>query len=144
MHSSRSEISIVFDEPFWVAIFERFEYGYYSVAREIIGTSEPSGAEMKSFFESLNTSELRFTEPIKEETHVTPSKGYKYQVRKANKENKSGLSKNVFTKAQYLLKLQRHETKVANKADERMNTIVEKQAKFELRQHKKKEKQRGH
>ncbi len=143
MNCSRTEISIIFDEPFWIALFERFEEGYYSVAREVIGTSEPSGAEIKAFFGKLNVEQLRYTIPLKESARVQP-KSYKFQQRQIRKATDTSLSKHVFTKVLLQLKLQREKTKLSNNSKIHKIIEFEKQAKFRQHQLKKKEMLRGH
>jgi len=58
MTISESTTTILFDEPFWIALFERIENGKYSVAKVIIGTSEPEGVEIAFFLKILITINL--------------------------------------------------------------------------------------
>lgn len=48
-NGNEHRVSIVYDAPFWIALFESFWEGAYSVAREVIGTSEPTTSEIILF-----------------------------------------------------------------------------------------------
>jgi hypothetical protein len=42
------QTTILFEDPFWIAMIERNINGEYSVARATIGTSEPTGVQTKA------------------------------------------------------------------------------------------------
>ena len=60
-NGNEHRVSIVYDAPFWIALFESFWEGAYSVAREVIGTSEPTTSEIILFFERLDWQRLHYT-----------------------------------------------------------------------------------
>jgi hypothetical protein len=140
---SRSEITIVFEDPFWVAIFEQYRNGYYSVAREVIGTSEPQGSELVLFFRKLDYENLKFTQPVKEETIDNKKINFKRQMRNIRLAQHSGL-KHTYTKAHAIIKANQSALKEEKRKQSRWEREEEKREKFRMNQQKKKEKQKGH
>ncbi len=143
MTQSFTEITVFFDEPFWVALFEQHQEGFYCAARKVIGTSEPMGVELMDFFNRLNLSELSFSDPVKEEKAEVKTLNFKRQIRQA-KQIQHSLFKFTFTKAHACIKAQQaaEQQVLAKKA--KMETEEKKQIKFELKQAKRKQKHRGH
>ena len=139
---SRSETTIVFEDPFWVAIFEQYRNGYYSVAREVIGTSEPQGSELVLFFRKLDYENLKFTLPVKGETINNKKLRFKRQMKQIRTAQFSG-QKYTFTKAHALIKVNQTALKEEKKKESRVIREEEKREKFTLKQQKKKEKQKG-
>lgn len=139
----KTETTVLFEEPFWVALIEREIDGRYSVARAIIGTSEPSGATLVDFFDRLNCENLRFSDAVKTECRVTKDVSFKKQVHK-NKEFQDNTSRHNYTKAHAMLKQQQTELKTERKKVSRQENEESLQRKFDIRQQKKKEKHRGH
>ena len=139
----KTEITVLFEEPFWVALIEREIDERYSVARAIIGTSEPSGATLVDFFDRLNCENLRFSEPVKAEYRVTKEVSFKKQLHK-NREFQDTASRHTYTKAHAMLKQQQSELKTERKKVSRLEKEESVQLKFDIRQQKKKEKHRGH
>jgi hypothetical protein len=137
------EISILFEEPFWIALFEHHDGQFYSVAKVVIDTSEPLGIRLLDFFEHLDHSKLLFTSPVEAEKSHTGKTSFKKQLHK-NKHQQEGMSKYVFTKAQALLKQQHSELNSERKKEARMKQQLDIQQKFELKQLKKKERHKGH
>jgi hypothetical protein len=139
----KTEISVLFEEPFWVALIEREIDNRYSVARAIIGTSEPSGATLVDFFDRLNCENLWFSEPVKAEYRVTKEVSFKKQLHK-NREFQDADSLHTYTKAHAMLKQQQSELKTERKKVSRLEKEESVQLKFDIRQQKKKEKHKGH
>jgi hypothetical protein len=140
---SLSEITILFEDPFWVAVFEQYEDGSYAVAREVIGTSEPTGAELLLFFKRLDESYLRFSKWIKKPLPDERSLNFKRRMREAWKSIDPG-QKHVYTKAQGLIKQNQKEFKESWKKLNRQIIAEKELFKYELRHKKKREKLRGH
>ncbi|HEY9123517.1 MAG TPA: YjdF family protein [Bacteroidales bacterium] len=143
---SKGEISVLFEEPFWIVLFEKEdEYGY-AVAREIIGASEPTGAELAAFLENINIDNLRFTLPlITQQKHGNFKRAnYKLQMRKAKHIQETSKYKYTFTKAQTMLKEHQSIQKEERKKFSRQEKEKDLERKFELKQIKRKEKHRGH
>jgi len=144
MTISESTTTILFDEPFWIALFERIENGKYSVAKVIIGTSEPEGVEIAYFFENLNYDKLEFTKPINEDKIKKQKISFKKQKKIVKKATTKSQVKYVFSKAQTLLKEQFELNKKERKQETKAEIEEDVRRKFELKQLKRKEKQRGH
>lgn len=141
--NSRRETSIVFEDPFWIAIFEQYQNGYYSVAREVIGTSEPQGSDLMLFFKKLNYNRLKYTQPVKEEKVCHKELNYKRQMRNIRAAQHS-CSNHTFTKAQACIKASRSALKEEKKKQSRVEKEEDRRERFSISQQKKKEKQKGH
>jgi hypothetical protein len=143
MSLSFTEITIFFDEPFWVVLFERYQQGCYSVARQVIGTSEPSGAELLSFFNQLDTNQLAFSNPVKEEKSPAKQVNFKRQIRLVRKTQQVASTKYTYTRAQAYIKVMQAEQKQEIRKKSKLEKELLQQQQFELKQQKKKEKHRG-
>ena len=113
MDSDLTRLTVFFEAPFWVGVFERFEGGTLSVCKVTFG-AEPKDYDVFSYV-LKNYARLRFR---------TSSGG-------------------VGTKAQQALQLQREEQKLERETRTRKQRDAEKQLKFDRRQQKRKEKHRG-
>jgi hypothetical protein len=140
---STTQTTILFEEPFWIALIERKIDGQYSVARAIIGTSEPLGAHLVDFFGHLDYDKLHFSVPVDDICKLTKEVSFKKRLHK-NKETQSKTSKHTYTKAQAMLKQQQSILKTERKQAIRLAKNEEKQLKYEMGQQKKKKKQKGH
>lgn len=132
-------LTVLFEDPFWIGIYEREYGGKYEVCKITFG-AEPKDYQVYSFI-IKNFSKLRFSSPIKAETtcdkHINP----KRMQRTINKQlQDSGIG----TKAQQALKLQYEQGKVAKRSRTKEQKQTEKDFQFELRQKKRKKKHRGH
>ena len=128
----------VFEEPFWVGVFERNEDRKLSVAKVTFG-AEPKDCEILDFV-LKHYYDLQFSSAVAtvvKETQKNP-KRVQRDVRKEMK--KTGIG----TKSQQALKLQQEQNKQQRKVQNRERNRAKAQRKFELKQQKKKEKYRGH
>jgi len=133
------KLTVFFEEPFWVGIFERYYSGEYAVLKVVFG-SEPTNNEIYHYILSkYNT--LDFSEPIARPSEMRTEVSPKRLQRKIKKEV-AGAS--VGTKAQEAIKLQakssKHQRQIFNKEAKQDQEIL----KFQKRQEKKKKKHRGH
>ena len=139
MHICRSKLTILFEDPFWIGLYEREDDGRYEVCKIIFG-AEPKDYEVYDFL-LTNWHRLRFSPGLEaasmEERHVNP-KRMQRQIRKQMQETGIG------TKAQQALKLMKEERQGARKVKSREQRETEQEQRFELRQQKRKEKHRGH
>lgn len=139
MERTISKLTITFDEPFWVGIYEREHKGKYEVCKITFG-SEPKDFEVYNFI-LKNYNKLRFSQPIKTvcatEKRINP-KRMQRQIKKNLQETGVG------TKAQRALKLQHEQSKKERKSRSKSNKETDKILKFSKRQQKKKQKHRGH
>lgn len=133
------ELTVFFEDPFWVGHYERQDGKSYEAARIVFG-SEPKDYEVYSFL-MQNFKKLRFSPKqqisFRAEKRINPKRAKRII-------NKQLISPKAGTKAQNAFKLQREETlKLKKQVSSKIKT-EEKQAKFELRRKKQKEKHRGH
>lgn len=137
MDKGSGTLTVFFEEPFWVGVFERIGEGQLSVCKVTFG-AEPKDYEVYEFI-LKNYYQLRFSPAVAavvKETKSNP-KRIQRQVHKQLQENGVG------TKSQQALKLQQEQMKTERKSVSREQREAEKERKFELKQQKKKEKHRG-
>lgn len=135
--------TILFEDPFWVALLEKEDEGRYSVARVVIGASEPTGAELIEFLDRLDPDKLNFTCQINTVLPAHRNRGFKKQLHR-NRQQQEFSCRHTYTKAHAMLKQQHKELKTARHEKGRTVKDEFKQLKFDIRQKKKKEKHRGH
>lgn len=136
-------VTVFYETPFWVGVFERNDEGCYAVARKIFG-NEPTDAELYEFV-LRHYRELKFSAPRKEIKLIIKRKNPKRQQREVRKEmQKVAVGKYPMTLAQEALKLELEKNKKIRKDNSKQKKEVEQQEKFNLKQLKKKQKKRGH
>lgn len=137
MSISIGKLTVFFEEPFWVGVFERIENGKMSVSKVTFG-SEPKDYEIYEFvLKYYNV--LKFSPSVK-----TLVKEQAKNPKKLRREiRKSLAAKGIGTKSQQALQLQREQCKQQSKAKNREEKLLEENRKFELKQQKKKQKHRG-
>ena len=131
------KLTVFFEEPFWVGVFERVVDGKLSVCKVTFG-AEPKDYEVYEFV-LKNYYRLRFSTAVAtdvKETGRNP-KRVQREVRKQVKNTGIG------TKSQQALKLQQEQLKTERKIVSQEQREAEKQRQFELKQQKRKEKHRG-
>jgi hypothetical protein len=138
------QTTILFEDPFWIALIERNMNGQYSVARVTIGTSEPTGVQLVAFMDQLDIDKLRFTFPKADEHSGKKGIGFKKQLHRNRQIQHNTLSKHTYTKAQAMLKQLQSEVHEERKKSDRILKEEVLKMKFERRQQKRKEKHRGH
>ena len=133
-----TKLTVFFEEPFWVGVFEQVSEGRLSVCKHTFG-AEPKDYEVWGYI-LKNYYKLKPSPAVKTELKKT-AENPKRRQREAKK-----LLRNtgIGTKSQQALKMQREEMKTERKQISREQREAEKQRKFELRQQKRKEKHRGH
>jgi hypothetical protein len=136
-------VTVMFDPPFWIILFESVEKGKYSVAREVIGTSEPTSAEIILFFDRLDFKKVRYTTPVEGEKAQSNKINFKKMQKKAKKATEQSDYKHIYSKAHEELKKQQEQNQQERKSINRERRDEEKEQKFELKQQKKKQKLRG-
>jgi len=135
---TKSSLTILFENPFWIGLYERIDEDKYEVCKITFG-AEPKDYEVYDFLHK-NWRILRFSPPIKtngiEERKINPKR---LQREISNQLRNRG----VGTKAQQALKLQHEQNKIERKRKKREFREAEKERQFALRQRKKKAKHRG-
>ena len=132
------KLTIYFEDPFWVGVFERIENRKLSAAKVTFG-AEPKDYEVLEFI-NRNYYHLQFSPAV--ETVVKDTK--KNPKRAQRDAKKQTLETGIGTKSQQALKLQQEQNKKERKVRSREQRDAESQRLFELKQMKKREKHRGH
>ena len=131
-------LTVFFEDPFWVGVFERNENGKLSVAKVTFGV-EPKDYDVLEFI-NRNYYHLQFSPAV--ETVVKDTK--KNPKRAQRDAKKQTLETGIGTKSQQALRLQQEQNKQERKVRSREQRDVKSRRQFELKQMKKKEKHRGH
>lgn len=134
-----SKLTIFFEGPFWVGVFERFFEGNYEISKVVFG-SEPKDCEVYELI-LKNFNNIPFSTAIPMETEDHKKINPKRLQRKIKKETENN---GIGTKAQNAIKLQMEASKSLRKSNAKVFKEKQKERKFELKQLKKKEKHRGH
>ena len=132
------KLTIYFEDPFWVGVFERTTNRKLSVAKVTFGV-EPKDYDVLEFI-NRNYYHLQFSPAV--ETVVKDTK--KNPKRAQRDAKKQTLETGIGTKSQQALKLQQEQNKQERKVRSREQRDAESQRLFELKQMKKREKHKGH
>ena len=134
----KSSLTVFFDDPFWVGVFERIDESKLSVCKVTFG-AEPKDYDVWEFVLRYYD-ELVFSPAVETETRQTADNP-KRRFRNARKQTeRSGIG----TKSQQALQLQREGMKAERCQISREQRDAEAQRRFDMKQMKKKEKRRGH
>ena len=134
----RISLTVFFEDPFWVGVFERIDDGKLSVCKVTFG-AEPKDYDVWEFI-LQNYDRMVFSPAVETETKQTADNP-KRRLRNARKQTEhSGIG----TKSQQALQMQREEMKTERRQISREQRDAEAQRRFEMKQMKEKEKRRGH
>lgn len=134
MDRGKAGLTVFFEGPFWVGVFERVEDGRLSVCRVVFG-GEPRDYEVLEFM-LKNYYGLKFSSAAPaavKDGRVNP----KRRQREARRQT---MQTGIGTKSQQALQLQREERKTERRQAGKEQKEAEKQWMFELKQQKRKEK----
>ena len=134
----KSSLTIMFEAPFWIGLYERYDDGKYEVCKITFG-AEPKDYEVYDFL-LKNWKKLKFSPPIKSEIVEEKKINPKRLQREINNQLQE---RGIGTKAQQALKLQHEQNKLERKTISREQREIEKERQYALRQEKKKAKHRG-
>ena len=132
------KLTIYFEDPFWVGVFERIENRKLSVAKVTFGV-EPKDYDVLEFI-NRNYYHLQFSPAV--ETVVKDTK--KNPKRAQRDAKKQTMETGIGTKSQQALKFQQEQNKLARKERSKKEREEESDRLFEMKQQKKKEKHKGH
>ena len=132
-----ARLTVYFEDPFWVGVFERIEGDRLSACKVTFGAEPKDYDVLRYVLEHYH--ELRFSEPVAHEERERADNPKRRQ-RAAAKEMQSA---GVGTKSQQALQAQREMMKTERKEISKAEREAEAQRRFELKQQKKKEKKRG-
>lgn len=138
METARAALTVLFEPPFWVGVFERESGGRYEACRVVFG-AEPRDFEVYAYVLD-RYHRLTFSPALPagrgEDRPVSP-KRLQRQARAQTRQIGVG------TKAQQALQLQREQNKAQRRQLSREEREAEAQRRRQLRQAKRKEKHRG-
>lgn len=133
-----SKLTVLFEDPFWIGLYERMGGGRYEVCKITFG-AEPKDGEVYAFLLD-NWRRLRFSPPIAAQALPERKLSPKRMQREAKRQTQAG----VGTKAQQALQQMREQMQTQRKVRSREQREAQKERKFFLRQEKRKEKHAGH
>lgn len=137
MDESMVRLTVFFESPFWVGVFERINDGKLSVCKVTFG-AEPKDYEIWDFI--LKTyGRLRFSPSVDAAVRKEAVNPKRIQ----REAHKLTACTGIGTKSQQALQLQREENKRERKTVSREMREIEKERQFSQRQQKRKEKHRG-
>ena len=135
---SKSSLTILFEAPFWIGIYERSCNGKYEVCKITFG-AEPKDYEVQEYIQKYYFS-LKFSPAVD-----TVVKDIKRNPKRMQREAKKQMQETgIGTKSQQALKLQQEQNKQERKVRSREKKEADELRMFELKQQKKREKHRGH
>ena len=138
MDKASGKLTVYFEEPFWVGVFERIEDGKLSVAKVTFG-AEPKDYEVQEYIRK-HYSSLKFSPAVD-----TVVKDIKRNPKRMQREAKKQMQETgIGTKSQQALKLQQEQNKQERKVRSREKKEADELRMFELKQQKKREKHKGH
>ena len=138
MEADAISLTVFFQEPFWIGVFERVENGRLSVCKVTFG-AEPKDYEVHQYL-LKRYSGLRFSAAIETEARKRADNPKRRQREASRQIQNTGVS----TKSQMALQMQREAMKTERKQISREQREAEKARMFEIRQMKRREKHRGH
>ena len=138
MEMDSNNLTVYFEDPFWVGVFERMSEGKMSVCKVTFG-AEPKDYELWDFI-LRHYYELRFSPDIEIETKQRADNAKRRQRNARKQIENTGIG----TKSQQALKMQLEQNKLERKEKSREQKMAEAKRMFELKQQKKMEKHKGH
>jgi len=136
MSKVTGKLTVFFEGPFWVGVFERAEDGRLTVCRVVFG-AEPRDYEVWEFV-LKNYDRLKFSPPVEAKAKKEP-----VNPKRLQREAKKQLQGGVGTRSQQALQMQREEKKMERKTLGRAQKLAEQERRFQLKQQKRRDKHRG-
>ena len=138
MDKVSGKLTVYFEDPFWVGVFERIEDGKLSVAKVTFGP-EPKDYEIQKYIKKYYFS-LQYSPAVDTVVKVVKKNPKRMQRDVKKQMQETGIG----TKSQQALKLQQEQNKQESKAKSREKREADALRMFELKQQKKREKHKGH
>lgn len=132
------KLTVYFEDPFWVGVFERTQNGTLSVCKITFG-AEPKDYAVHAYV-LRHFYELHFSQALSARQHVQCSNPKRRQRQVQKQLSGAG----VGTKSMQALAAQREQLKTERKQQSRAQQEAEQQRRFEQKQRKKLEKHKGH
>lgn len=131
-------LTIYFDDPFWVGVFERIESGNLSVCKVTFG-AEPKSADVWAFV-LRNYYRLKFSPAVK----TNQKRSADNPKRRQRNAKKQMQIIGIGTRSQQALAAARETLKTERKKVSKAQKEAAQQRRFDIRQQKRKEKHKGH
>ena len=131
MDKVNGKLTVYFEDPFWVGVFERIENGKLTVAKVTFG-AEPKDYEIQEYIQRYYFS-LKFSPAV--DTVVKETKRNPKRIQREAK--KQMQETGIGTKSQQALKLQQEQNKQERKVRSREKREEDQLRMFELKQQKK-------
>ena len=137
MDKVSGKLTVFFEEPFWVGVFERVSDGTLSACKVTFG-AEPKDYEVYDFI-LKNYYQLRFSPAVEADVKEVSRNPKRIQREVRKQVQNTGIG----TKSQQALKLQQEQLKTERKTVISEHLEAERERMFELSQEKRREKRRG-
>ena len=138
MDKVSEKLTVLFENPFWVGVFERIENGKLSVAKVTFG-AEPKEYEIQEYIQKYYFN-LQFSPAV----DVVVKEAKRNPKRIQRDARKQIMETGIGTKSQQALKLQHEQNKQERRVRSREQKEAEAQRMFELKQQKRRQKHKGH
>lgn len=138
MKENKGSLTVFFEDPFWVGVFELIEDGKLSVCKVTFGAEPKDYAVLEYVLQHYY--ELKFSPAVQVESRRVADNP-KRRARAARKQTEQT---GIGTKSQQALQLLREQNKMQRKEKRKEERLAEAERRFSLKQQKKKEKRRGH
>ena len=137
MGEAQIRLTVYFEEPFWIGVFEKIENGKLSAAKVTFG-SEPKDHKVHAFILNHYFG-LAFSPAVP----AAAKEAAKNPKRVQRDIRRSLEGSGIGTKSQQALKLQHEQNKLERKVRSREQKQADAERRFELKHRQKKEKHRG-
>lgn len=137
MNKVFGKLYVLFEDPFWIGIFEREERNNLFVCK-ITFRAEPANSQIYDFL-MKNYHKLRFSPAVK--SVIEEKKKNPKRMQREVKKQMNNVC--IGTKSMQALKLQYEQMKMTKKLKKKQNREEEKERQFNLKKKKKREKHRG-
>ena len=131
-------LTVFFEEPFWVGVFERVSAGKLSVCKVTFG-AEPKDCEVYDFILKCYDA-LKFSEAVEMNVRRTADNPKRRQRNAEKQLRKAGIG----TKSQQALQQQREASRIERRRITKEQQDAEKRRQRAFKERRRKEKHRGH
>lgn len=138
---SQIKLTVLFNEPFWIGVFELTQNDEYKICKVTFGAEPRDDETYELIIKKFYT--LNFSSPIlsSKNDFIEKRQNPKRLQRRIKKETET---KGIGTKAQIAMQLEHEKCKIERKKKSKEEKEQEEQRKFDLKQKKKLEKHKGH
>jgi hypothetical protein len=140
---SSAQLTVFFEDPFWVGVFETVDERGHAVCRVVFG-AEPTDAQVHEFV-LARYPRLTFTEPRAEgDPETLPAAPRVNPKRRQHEARRATEQTGVSSKAQEAMRLDLEQRKKVRKSESKEQRQAEEHRLYLLKQAQKKKKKRGH